>query len=183
MKKQISHYIQKTHQAFTLLEMLFAVIIFSFALVSLISITGKGVVATITAKNQLTAQYLAEELIEVARNVRDSNYVTGTAEWNTGIVECTESELCGVDYSQKPVLKTGRETLYENNGVFGPADIIGGGGESIFSRELYFKPFGSDSNQGELISTVRWQEKGVERKFELKTYIADWQTVSATTTP
>jgi prepilin-type N-terminal cleavage/methylation domain-containing protein len=177
MKKQISHYIQKTHQAFTLLEMLFAVIIFSFALVSLIGITGKGVVATITAKNQLTAQYLAEELIEVARNVRDSNYVTGSA-WLDGIEICTESEPCGVDYSGKPVLMDGRETLFENEGVFGST-----GNPSPFSRELYFKPFGSDSNQGELISTVRWQEKGVERKFELKTYIADWQTVSATTTP
>ena len=175
MKKQTSHYIQKTHQAFTLLEMLFAVIIFSFALVSLIGITGKGVVATITAKNQLTAQYLAEELIEVARNVRDSNYVTGTAAWDTGIVECTESEPCGVDYLGKPTLTKGRETLFENEGVFGPT-----GNPSPFSRELYFKSIGTGS-QGELVSTVYWQEKGVERKFELKTYIADWQTASSTT--
>jgi prepilin-type N-terminal cleavage/methylation domain-containing protein len=178
MNKYLSYFNQKTHHAFTLLEMLFAVIIFSFALVSLIGITGKGVVATITAKNQLTAQYLAEELIEVARNVRDSNYVEGTAAWDTGIVECTASEPCGVDYSGKPVLMEGRETLFENEGVFGSADI--GGNKSIFTRELYFKPIGADK-QGELVSTVYWQEKGVERKFELKTYIADWQTASSTT--
>lgn len=181
MKKQTSHYIQKTHSAFTLLEMLFAVIIFSFALVSLIGITGKGVVATITAKNQLTAQYLAEELIEVARNMRDSNYVAGNAAWDTGIAVCTESEPCDVDYSgSRPVLASDPGALYQNDGVFGPADTIGGGNPSIFSRELYFKTIGAD-NQGELVSIVRWQEKGIERKFELKTYIADWQTASSTT--
>ncbi len=176
MKKQISHYIQKTHQAFTLLEMLFAVIIFSFALVSLIGITGKGVVATITAKNQLTAQYLAEELIEVARNVRDSNYVTGSA-WLTNMEQCTESNACDVDYtsSSRPILSTEKGQLYENEGVFGST-----GNPSPFSRELYFESIGT-GNQGMLVSTVYWQEKGVERKFELKTYIADWQTASSTT--
>lgn len=181
MKKQTSHYIQKTHSAFTLLEMLFAVIIFSFALVSLIGITGKGVVATITAKNQLTAQYLAEELIEVARNVRDSNYVAGNAwldEISDTSIDCTIDTPCDVNYStDRPTLSIGTQRLYETNGVFGSS----GTNLTPFSRELYFKPFGSDNNQGELVSIVRWQEKGVERKFELKTYIADWQTASSTT--
>jgi prepilin-type N-terminal cleavage/methylation domain-containing protein len=82
--------IHMTVSGFTLLEMLFAVIIFSFALVSLITITGKGVAATSSAKEQLTAQYLAEELIEVGRNMRDHNYLNyGVADWFDELEACT----------------------------------------------------------------------------------------------
>jgi prepilin-type N-terminal cleavage/methylation domain-containing protein len=167
------------HNGFTLLEMLFAVIIFSFALVSLIGITGKGVIASITAKNQLVAQYLAEELIEVARNTRDSNYINGQL-WLNNLDQCTEEDTCDIDYGggAPTLLPGGGSVLYENGGVYS-ADSSLGGSPTPFSRELYFtsnNDSGSVSNQGTLIATVSWEEKGVNRVFELKTYIADWQT-------
>lgn len=178
MKKIITTIYTKQQSGFTLLETLFAVIIFSFALVSLIGITGKGVSATISARQQLTAQFLAEELLEVARNTRDGNLVSEIP-WTTGIDQCTPSNPCDVVYGNTNFLSlepsSGTNPLYENNGSFRPDSSIAGPA-SGFSRGLVFTDLGN--NQGKLTATVTWQQKTLKRKFEISTYIADWYHVA-----
>jgi prepilin-type N-terminal cleavage/methylation domain-containing protein len=180
MKKIITTISQKQQSGFTLLETLFAVIIFSFALVSLIGITGKGVSATVSAKQQLTAEFLAEELLEVARNTRDGNFQSGTTPWTTGISQCTEQSPCDIDYGNTNYLslvsQNGANELYENDGSFRPVDQLPGGLPSGFSRGLVFTDLGN--NQGKLTATVTWQQKTLTRKFQISTYISDWYTAA-----
>lgn len=178
MKKIITIISHKQQSGFTLLETLFAVIIFSFALVSLIGITGKGVSATISAKQQLTAQFLGEELLEVARNIRDGNLQNGQV-WNDRIIQCTES--CDVDYSNMngtngslSLEPGGDEMLYEIDGVFRPAGS--GGLPSGFKRNLVYEDKGN--SQAKITATVTWQQKTLTRKFQISTYLADWYTAA-----
>lgn len=180
MKKIITTISHKQQSGFTLLETLFAVIIFSFALVSLIGITGKGVSATVSAKQQLTAEFLAEELLEVARNTRDGNLQNNDTWLAGGIDQCTPSQPCDVDYSRMDgangvlFLKPGSSgELFEGNGVFRP-DTSLGGTFSGFSRGLVYTPI--MGSQGKLTATVTWQQKTLTRKFQISTYIADWYT-------
>ncbi len=174
MKKIITTISHKQQSGFTLLETLFAVIIFSFALVSLIGITGKGVSATISARQQLTAEFLAEELLEVARNTRDGNLLSEIP-WTTGIDLCTPSSPCDVNYGNTNSLSlepgSGTNPLYENDGSFRPDSNIAGPA-SGFSRGLVYTPI--TSSQGKLTATVTWRQKTLIRKFEISTYIADW---------
>ena len=176
---KISFITKKYTQGFTLLEMLFAVLIFSFALVSLTTIASKGVIATTTAKQQLTAQFLAEEALEVGRNVRDGNYLNG-ADWLTILGQCTETIPCDVDYTTNPltpVLTTcnggcGQRQLYDIQGVFRPEP--NGGTPTTFWRTLVIKPAGTN-NEKLMEATVHWKQKTVDRALTLTTHIANWQ--------
>lgn len=172
---------------FTLLEMLFAVIIFSFALISLMGIASKGVIATATARDQLTAEYLAEEGLEVVRNLRDSNFLGYAANtpWLTIIDQCLESSPCDVVYSTSSgqptltVCSSGQcDVLTEGEGVFKSPNDGGVGENTTFSREIYVDKTGLPENQRKVVSTVHWNQKAFKRSFTTTTYISNWQDVS-----
>ena len=170
---------KKYSQGFTLLEMLFAVLIFSFALVSLMTIASKGVIATTTAKQQMAAQFLAEEALEVGRNTRDGNYLNDI-DWLTILGQCTENVPCDVDYTSNPltpVLTTcsggcGQRQLYDNQGTFRPES--NGGNLTTYWRTLILKPAGTE-NERVMEATVHWKQKTVDRSLTLTTHVANWQ--------
>lgn len=66
MKKSIN-----TNRGFTIIETLVALIIFASSVTVLLVMAGKGIQDTAIAKNQLTANYLAQEGIELMRFRRD----------------------------------------------------------------------------------------------------------------
>lgn len=169
---------------FTLLEMLFAVIIFSFALISLMGIASKGVIATATARDQLTAQYLAEEGLEVGRNMRDSNFLgyLSNVSWLEGIENtCTRATPCDITFSSVPRLIPGANStnvLYRSpGGVYRTSSDNRTGDVTSFWREVYIDDAepGMPDNQKKLVSTVHWKQKAFDRTFTVQTYISDWQ--------
>ena len=66
------------NKGFTLIEMLVAVFIFSVALAALMGISARGLRAARLAQNQVIADYLAIEGVEVVRNIRDSAFLLGS---------------------------------------------------------------------------------------------------------
>ena len=76
-------YRKKQNRGFTLIEMLIAVFIFSVSLVGLMTISSRGLKVAKEAQNQIIAEYLALEGIEVVRNVRDSALLSqeGASTW------------------------------------------------------------------------------------------------------
>lgn len=68
--KKLSH-----KKGFTLVETLVAVTIFTVSLTALVAVTSRGVFDTNFSKNKITASYLAQEGIELVRNVRDSRSI------------------------------------------------------------------------------------------------------------
>lgn len=175
MKKNIFQKMNTSSSGFTLLEMLFAVIIFSFALVSLMTIAGRGVVATATAKDQLTAQFLAEELIEVARNMRDANFVN-QQDWLSAVEDCDDG--CDAEYytASSPQLIPCENNdvctaLYNNNGQYRPNND--NGNLSLFSRNITVERIGD--NHAKLVATVNWRQRTVNRTYTVQTYFTNWQ--------
>lgn len=169
-----------TSNGFTLLEMLFALIIFSFALVSLMTIAGRGVITTTNAKEQLTVQYLAEELIEVARNERDTGFLNQDSRdsvMNMLYDECQTA--CDIDYSDSmPILQSCDTTcgsLYVNNeyAIFSP-EQKGESQLSQYKRELKITPVGENPNELKLEATVYWNQRGVNRSYTLTTHLVNW---------
>jgi prepilin-type N-terminal cleavage/methylation domain-containing protein len=77
MKKTI------TQQGFTIVETLVALSIFSVAVIALISVTISGSSGATYVKNKLTASYLAQEGIEMVRNLRDTaSFIDPQNTWN-----------------------------------------------------------------------------------------------------
>lgn len=171
-------------RGFTLIETLFAILIFSAALVALMSIAGRGISATSSARQQITAHYLAQEGLEVVRNMRDANYVNRQL-WTRGFVPDCEGETssCNVVYNPMPdfppALDPNASPILETNseGFFVDA---GDGTPTLFSRFIWVEsrhPLadGSGPSEYEVVSQVKWESKGVPRVVELRTLLKKWQ--------
>src|SRR3989338_617192 len=80
-----------TQRGFSLVETIVAIAILTFAMVAPLSLAQRGLNASIYARDQITAFYLAQEAIEYVRNVRDTNNLegfSGGAAWLSGLEEC-----------------------------------------------------------------------------------------------
>ena len=56
---------------FTIVETLVALSIFSISITAMIVVSGQGISNTGTASNKIVADYLAQEGVEIIRNIRD----------------------------------------------------------------------------------------------------------------
>lgn len=166
------------HKGFTLIETLFAILIFSTALISLLSIAGKGISATQNVRQETTAHYLAQEGLEVVRNIRDSNFITGAPSWDDGFSQCfsTSSSSCNLVYDQNkvPVLDTCTSPCYiqESNGAF---ITMSGASTSPYSRAIVVTPIGNANDEYLVTSEVSWNAKTIERSVKLETLLKKWQ--------
>lgn len=85
---------------FTIIELIISVFILSIAIVGIFSAFSVMVILTANAADQLTATYLAQEGMEVVRNIRDTNWLTSGAVWDEGLTGCDKSSMgCEADYT------------------------------------------------------------------------------------
>jgi prepilin-type N-terminal cleavage/methylation domain-containing protein len=66
-------------QAFTLVETLVAISVLLIAVVAPLTTISEGVLTANIAKDQVTAQYLAQEGVEIVRLIRDTNILNGNS--------------------------------------------------------------------------------------------------------
>lgn len=170
----------RDRKGFTLIETLFAILIFSAALVSLLVIAGKGINATGQIKNETVAFYLAQEGLETVRNIRDSNFVTNVA-WDTGFAgtpDCAAPAGCYLDFTGSvPVLaavgNSSDTQITFNNGLYSNQP----GDPTAFSRYVQVIPVANGGTPDEytVISKVSWNSRGITRTVELTTLIKKWR--------
>lgn len=94
----------KYKQGFTLVETLVSLFIFSLSITAIIVVTGQGVSDTTIAKNKITAVALAQEGIEVVRNIRDT-YSLSEASSGSGWIDfindiqnkCSKPDGCFIE--------------------------------------------------------------------------------------
>lgn len=160
---------------FTLIETLFAVLLFTTSLVALMAVAGRGISSNTTAKEDLVARYLALEGLEVARNIRDTNYLNNDATpLETGL-DCPSG--CDVDYSgglpeliapSSGQLYVGSDGSYSND--------PGNGDPTPFSRKVFiYYAQNSPDTEARVVSRVTWQSKSVQRQVEYVDYLKQWR--------
>ena len=77
-------------KGFTIIETLVAIAVIMLAIVGPLTIANKGLVAAISARDQVTANYLAQDALEYLKNIRDNNLLAAV-DWMRGI---NESGMC-----------------------------------------------------------------------------------------
>lgn len=93
----------KTKRGFTLIEALIAVVLFSTALVAVLSVVGRSSDSKRLAQSVTVADYLGQGLLETVRNIRDTNFLSEN-DWLQGIDQC-EQNGCTFDLSSSsPIL-------------------------------------------------------------------------------
>lgn len=162
-----------SQKGLTILEVIIAVFILT------IGIGGAFVLITQVAQtsslpnSRLTASYLAQEGVEIVRNIRDTNFLTISkgfgGNWDDNIVDGACTNEYEADYSdafldcfQDRLLKISVTNAYTyDSGV-----------NTLFKRKIIITPSGSDKITVDV--EVFWEEKGKQQSVTAATEMYDW---------
>jgi prepilin-type N-terminal cleavage/methylation domain-containing protein len=87
----------KKSAGFTILELIIAIFILSFSILGVYNAFSVVIVLTHGASDRFTAAYLAQEGLEIVRNVRDNNWINAAEDWTHGIQDFHNG--CEADYT------------------------------------------------------------------------------------
>lgn len=89
-------------RGFTLVETMVTIVIFSLAILGIYHFFQPSLLLSANTIHRFTAHYLAEEGIEIVRNIRDANILQGN-DWLSGLSSCTQG--CQLDYKTRTSLE------------------------------------------------------------------------------
>jgi len=178
MKSKIS----KTSEGFTLLEVITAIFIISIGIAAVYRVMPALISGSSINSSRVAAAYLAQEGIEIVRNVKDGNWLEaakrgdGTA-WNEGFfspVDCSND--CEIDYRALGVDDPVFSSYAARKIKISSADFYNYtfGTETKFRRKITIQSGGSDKVT--VSSEVSWQDRNKDYKFTVKEelYKADY---------
>ncbi|MCK5044740.1 prepilin-type N-terminal cleavage/methylation domain-containing protein [Candidatus Parcubacteria bacterium] len=87
----------KNNKGFSLLEMVFTVFILTVGIVGIYGAVTRSMSQNSYISSRLIASYLAQEGIEITRNIRDGNWLDGEP-WTTGLDSCNAG--CEADFNE-----------------------------------------------------------------------------------
>ncbi len=158
-----SHGPVKPQRGFTLIETLVAITVLLVAIGGPMTIAARGLQTAFFAREQITAQYLAQEGAEYVRWVRDTNELQGRG-WLTGLSACGSARGCRFDMrntANVPACSASgaQNRLRLDGGTFGTARGMyyhgNGGTETFFERCMQITE--TVANREALVTvTVSW---------------------------
>ncbi len=97
------HFLQKKKESgFTMVEIIVAISVLSFGIISVYGAFSMIINATYNISGRFTAAYLAQEGLEVVRNLRDNNFLNESQDpnvtWSTGLLGSPCDSGCILDY-------------------------------------------------------------------------------------
>lgn len=164
---------------FTLIETLVAITILLIAVVGPIALIGDSIRKMYYARDEVLAINLAQEGIEMVRQVRDTNMLSGSA-WLTNLADGTYLIdagnsmtgapgtfviYCGAACVPQPIYLDGNTGLYRQGVVFS---------STRFSRIVTISSAGLPANERQITSTVTWLTGGSTGSVSVSEYIFSW---------
>jgi prepilin-type N-terminal cleavage/methylation domain-containing protein len=163
---------------FTIIETLVAITILLVATTGPLTFAQSGLRASFLARDQIGAFYLAQDVIETIKNIRDNRGLAGTGGWLNGLVACkptavNSTVVCNMDTAQSDNIHTrscsdtGCDTplfydstekqyvLYENN----QADRT----ESKYTRTIYITELVA-GQEAQIVVEVKWDSNSFSDK-------------------
>jgi len=165
-------------KGFTLLETLFAILILTTGFFSTFSLLRKSISTTTTNVNQLIAANLAQEGVEIVRNIRDSQYVSGYS-WTEVLNSLNGGSCSGCEADiESTSLSVSDQYLKIDPATNRYQYVLGEG--TLFKRKINI-----DQGQGlclrdgtlspndciKIDIEVSWQERGQNFNFGAEDYI------------
>jgi len=175
----------KNFRGFTLIETMIAVTILSFSIAGPLFTASRTMVATEISRDQLTASYLAQEVIEYARALRDGEYLKlyPTQEWGSTVAwdNFKASPLITSCSSNKCALgqAKGDGTLLVTSCSSGtcpeavPYNLNAPDPGTLFTST--FQATAVPPNEEKIVSTVSWWFHDTQHTITITDHLTPWQ--------
>lgn len=157
MKKDIKN------KGFSLMEVIVSVAIITTGLVGLIGLVSFSISGIKPGKAKIIAVALAQEGVEIIRNIRDNNWLS-YKNWKTNLEEGTYR----VQYNQLTPFSYADKPLKIDNGFY----QYDSGSNTPFTRTITIEYIAY--NQIKVISQVDWQEKGKDNTIIFENWLYNW---------
>ncbi len=161
---------QKNSAGFTLIELILAIFFITVGTVGAFSLLQRTLVLASISSDQLKAAYLAQEGVEIVRNIRDSNWLaqrtSPSIAWDANI----DFDDKQADY-QSRFLSTYNDANFLNidsNGFYGHSL----GTSTKFKRKITISKAGNLIN---ILVAVSWEERGRTHQFAAQTELTNWR--------
>jgi type IV pilus modification protein PilV len=157
-------------KGFTLIEVLAAMFILVMGVLGVFGLISRTVTFNSSVNSQLVASYLAQEGLELVRNIRDANLLKihkGVGgQWNDGLTSCASG--CGADYNDTVLGGFQSTPLKLNNGFY----TYDAGTDTIFTREIVIDSAAADVLK--VAVDVSWVDKGNTHHVLGATELYNW---------
>ena len=159
---------KKNIKGFTLMEVIIAIAVIITALITLIALISFVVSGLRPAEFRLIAVNLAQEGLEIVRNIRDSNWLSykrAPENWRDGL----STGDYRAQYNQFALLSWADSFLKIDSNGFYQYDS---GSDTSFKRKITIEHMGN--NQIKAVSEITWQEKGKSYSVEAESRLYNW---------
>ena len=178
--QQASINFKKKQKAFTLIEVLIAISILTIGILSGFILITKVLYSTTVIQDRLTASFLAQEGVELVRQVRDSNFLKimngESIEWKDALADGSyiiESKagnqqpitLVSVDPGEAP------NFLYDNDSDSKIYNYTIGE-PTTFNREIRITSINDDEIRVE--SIIKWKSKNIDFDLIVEDHLFNW---------
>lgn len=183
--------LKKYKKGFTLVETLIAIFVLMLSITGPLTLAAKGLQATLIAKDQDTAFYLAQDAVEYVRWVRDTNQLgrPGISDWLAGLDaitnghtnsgglggNCTTAAGCTVDsIKDTATVCSGTCPALQYDSTENYFSYTSGTA-SIFTRTVKIAtPVGTNAGEASVTVTVSWRDPQTH-SITVREDIFNWQ--------
>tara|TARA_Y100000310_G_C20560648_1_gene752873 strand:- start:357 stop:887 length:531 start_codon:yes stop_codon:yes gene_type:complete len=168
---------------FTIIEVLFAIFVLTVGAVGAFALTSQVISISSAPSSQLVASYLAQEGIEVVRNIRDSNLLAihkgGSILWTDQLLKLSCEQTVGsdkyyeyeIDHASSSDLNCYSATLLKRDSL---GYSYGASIDTIFTRKVTVDPDESDPNLLVITVEVFWQEESEIKSVTASNNLYNW---------
>lgn len=159
------------NKGFSLLETTVAITILVFAIIGPMALSSRSIRSASVAKNTILASNLAQEGIELVKNIRLNNRIENK-QWMQGLSTCGSANGCRVDAKDLDVGACSSNCAFlrfdDSLGLYN----YDSGQDTIFRRII--KTLDINSNEIKISSSVKWSDNFGNHDFTLSSSILNW---------
>ncbi len=181
-------YIKKLNKGFTLIETMVAILILSVALAALISLISGSFFISRYNKNEITVNYLLQEVIDYVKNDRDTKIFQDGQDWEGFLSRyqtagCFSGSGCKIEVFSGNISKcedSGRDDLcddillYDENGKDNFYGYNNGGTQEAGFRRTIKMVNENDNDNLNITVTLRWKNGNSEKTRSLESTLMNW---------
>ena len=188
-KKSSAWFLKQKNKGFTFLELLGAIFVISIGILAVYGVVSRIISYSSAFRSKLIAAYLAQEGIEIVRNIRDSNWLRGQTNlnfnWNDGLPEGDyEADYTATTFENADSAQCTEDGYCRYSGNFLKYDEDNGynytstsGTPTKFKRKISIS-YADKNTDGEeeiiVTVTVEWQEKGERKTITATEILYNW---------